>query len=37
MPIPTEPIGSVSRPPELIEAVRSASEEGVSAAELDSP
>ncbi|HZA90065.1 MAG TPA: cobalamin-independent methionine synthase II family protein [Solirubrobacterales bacterium] len=36
MPIPTEPIGSVPRPPELIEAVRSASEGGVSAEALDS-
>lgn len=35
MPIPTEPIGSVPRPPELIEAVRAAGEGRVSAAQLD--
>jgi 5-methyltetrahydropteroyltriglutamate--homocysteine methyltransferase len=36
MLIPTEPIGSIPRPPELIEAVRSASQGGVSDEELES-
>jgi 5-methyltetrahydropteroyltriglutamate--homocysteine methyltransferase len=35
MAIPTEPIGSVPRPPELIEAVRAAGEGGGSQEELD--
>lgn len=35
MPIPTEPIGSVPRPPELIEGMRGAAEGRVSADELD--
>jgi len=35
MPIPTEPIGSVPRPPELIEAVQAAGEGRVPAGELE--
>ncbi len=35
VPIPTEPIGSVPRPPELIEGMRGAAEGRVSADELD--
>jgi 5-methyltetrahydropteroyltriglutamate--homocysteine methyltransferase len=35
MPIPTEPIGSIPRPPELIEGIRRAAEGQVSGDELD--
>jgi 5-methyltetrahydropteroyltriglutamate--homocysteine methyltransferase len=35
MPIPTEPIGSIPRPPELIAAMQAAANGGVSPAELD--
>ena len=35
MPIPTEPIGSIPRPPELIEAVRRFADGSISQAEVD--
>lgn len=35
MPIPTEPIGSIPRPPELIEGMRAAAEGGISGHELE--
>jgi 5-methyltetrahydropteroyltriglutamate--homocysteine methyltransferase len=35
MPIPTEPIGSIPRPPELLAGMRAAAEGGISAGELD--